>query len=380
MQHDVVIAGGSVAGLICAREIGARGHSVLVIEDDYEIGTPEHCGGLISMAGLKQLGIIPLRKTLGHKIESAQIFAPDGNSFVVNSSKQQVVEINRREMDKQIAQQAQKNGAEIMVRTSFKEITKDSIKTSRGEIGYKIFVDARGISSLAQKDRTGIIPSAQYEVHASWIKGNNVKVYLDQEKYPEFFAWIIPSEEGRGKIGVAGRGINVSDALDKFLDSRKKCSVIRKIYAPIWINGPIKKFVEGNTVIVGDAAGQAKPTTAGGIYSSGMGGQFAGRAISEFLDTGDRAKLKQYQKDWKNIFGREFERQLITRRILKGISNSTINRMCRAITPEIIKQISEKDDFDFHGETITKLIVNKDTVNMLRMLASGKISDMLRRS
>ena len=31
------------------------------------------------------------------------------------------------------------------------------------------------------------------------------------------------------------------------------------------MQGPIEKFVEGKTVIIGDAAGQAKPTTAGGI-------------------------------------------------------------------------------------------------------------------
>ena len=26
----------------------------LVIEEDYEIGTPEHCGGLVSIAGLEE--------------------------------------------------------------------------------------------------------------------------------------------------------------------------------------------------------------------------------------------------------------------------------------------------------------------------------------
>jgi len=36
-MYDVVIAGGSVAGLFCAREIAKQGHSVLVIEEDYEM-------------------------------------------------------------------------------------------------------------------------------------------------------------------------------------------------------------------------------------------------------------------------------------------------------------------------------------------------------
>ncbi|HXV51569.1 MAG TPA: FAD-dependent oxidoreductase, partial [Nitrosopumilaceae archaeon] len=123
MDYDVVIAGGSIAGLICAREIAEKGHRVLVIEEDYEIGTPEHCGGLVSVTGLQELGVIPHRKTYEHRIETAEIFSPNGKSFVINSTKQNVVEINRRELDKQIAHQAQQNGAEIRVKTSFQGIT-----------------------------------------------------------------------------------------------------------------------------------------------------------------------------------------------------------------------------------------------------------------
>ena len=40
--------------------------------------------------------------------------------------------------------------------------------------------------------------------------------------------------------------------------------------------------MDGKTVIVGDAAGQAKPTTAGGIYTSGMGGVYAGQQYPNF--------------------------------------------------------------------------------------------------
>ena len=156
MYYDVVVAGGSVAGLLSAREISSKGFSVLVIEEDYEIGTPEHCGGLVSIAGLEELGVIPFRKTFDHMMESAEIKSPDGKSFTINSKKLKVVEISRRELDKQIAFQAQKNGTEIKVRTSFQEVTNTGIRTNEENIDCKIFVDARGVSSLKQKDRTGI--------------------------------------------------------------------------------------------------------------------------------------------------------------------------------------------------------------------------------
>ena len=373
MYYDVIVAGGSVAGLLSAREISAEGYSVLVIEEDYEIGTPEHCGGLVSIAGLEELGIASFRKTFDHMIESAKITSPNGNSFTINSKKQKVVEISRRELDKQIAFQAQKNGAIIKVRTSFQEITDTGIRTNEEKIDCKIFVDARGVSSLIHKDRTGILSSAQYEIYADWIKKGKVEVIFDQERYPGFFAWIIPSDQGKGKVGVAGRGINVSEALDIILKERGNFSTIRKIYAPIWIKGPIEKFVEGKTVIIGDAAGQAKPTTAGGIFTSGMGGVYAGQAISKFLKTNEISDLQNYQKKWTERFGKEFEKQLLARKILERINNQTINKLFESITPEITNEISEKDDFDFHTSSIIKLLGMKGSLKTAQTLISGEL-------
>jgi geranylgeranyl reductase family protein len=377
VYYDVVVGGGSVAGLLSAREIASKGFSVLVIEEDYEIGTPEHCGGLVSIAGLEELGIVPFRKTFDHIIESAEITSPNGKSFTINSKKQKVIEISRRELDKQIAFQAQKNGAEIKVRTSFQEITDSGIRTNEENIDCKIFVDARGVSSLIHKDRTGILSSAQYEIYADWIKKGKVEVIFDQEKYPGFFAWIIPSNEGKGKVGVAGKGINVSETLDKILKERGKFSTIRKIFAPIWVKGPIEKFIDGKTVIVGDAAGQAKPTTAGGIYTSGMGGVYAGQAISKFLETNEISDLQEYQKKWTNRFGKEFEKQIIARKILQRIDNQTINKLFESITPEITNEISDKEDFDFHTSSIIRLLGIKGSLKTAQTLIGAEFKKIL---
>jgi digeranylgeranylglycerophospholipid reductase len=377
MDYDVVVAGGSVAGLLCAREIAAKNHKVLVIEEDYEIGTPEHCGGVVSIPAMDDLGIIPMRGTLDNKIRSAKIVAPSGKSFSLDARPQQVIVLDRREFDKQIAHQAQVNGAEIRVKSSLREITKDGVRTSDGEIKCKIIVDARGVSSLIHKDRTGTLQSAQYEVFADWIDKERIEVYLDQEKYPGFFAWVIPTRRDEAKIGVAGRGINPALAIEEFLNKKGKYSTIRKIFAPIWVKGPIKDFVSGNTVIIGDAAGQAKPTTAGGIYSSGLGGIFAGKAISKFLESGKESSLSEYQKEWTGKFGKEFEHMLLARSLLERLDNKSIDTIFDSVTPNILDEISKEGSFDFHTISVAKILGVRGSVKAVQAILGNELRRLL---
>lgn len=377
MDYDVVIAGGSVAGLLCAREIASKNYKVLVIEEDSEIGTPEHCGGVVSISAMDDLGVIPMRATLDNKIRSAKLIAPSGKSFTLDARPQQVIVLDRREFDKQIAHQAQVNGAEIQVRTQLREITKQGVRTSDGEIKCKVVVDARGAASLVQKDRTGILQSAQYEIFADWIDKERIEVYLDQEKYPGYFAWVIPTRRDEAKVGVAGKGINPAQALEEFLKGKGKHSTIREIFAPIWIKGPIKEFVLGNVVTIGDAAGQAKPTTAGGIYTSGMGGIFAGQAISKFLESGNNDSLSEYQKKWTAKFGKEFENMLLARSLLERLDNESINAICESVTPKMLDEISAEGSFDFHTTSVAKMLGVRGSVKAIQAILGNELRRLL---
>ena len=376
-NYDVIIAGGSISGLISAREIAKKGYSVLVLEEGFEVGTPDHCGGLVSKSALNDLGIKPTQKTFDSMINSALIFSPSGKQIEIHSKKQQVIVVNRRELDKQVALQAQQAGAEIRVKTSFKEKTKRGVRTSADDINCKILVDCRGVGALINNQRDGVLLSAQYEVYADWITDGRVEVYFDQMKYPGFFAWIIPSGSGIGKVGIAGKEINASNMMEQFLRNKGKYSTIRKIFAPVWIKGPIKNFVSGNIVIAGDAAGQSKPTTAGGIYSCGMGGFLAGNAITKYLETNEYLQLEQYQKLWYNKFGKEFEKQRLARKILEKVNNKTIDIIFDTITPEITSEISNKDDFDFHATSIVKLLGMRKSLSAAQNIMSAEIKRLL---
>ena len=376
-KYDVVIAGGSISGLLTAREVAKKGYSVLVLEEGFEVGTPDHCGGLVSKTALSDLEINTSEKIYDCAINDASIFSPSGKMLEINSKNQQIISVDRRQLDKQAAYQAQKYGAKIIVNSSYKEKTKEGVSTSIGDIDCKILVDCRGVGALVNDNRNGILLSAQYEVYADWIVNGHVEVYFDQIKYPGFFAWIIPSGNGIGKVGVAGKDINTSKTIEEFLKDKGRYSTIRKIFSPIWINGPIKNFVSKDVVTVGDAAGQSKPTTAGGIYSCGIGGIMAGKAIAKYLETNDDFQLMQYQESWYSKFGKEFEKQQLARKILQKIDNKTVDKIFDMITPEILSEISSKDDFDFHTASIIKLLGVRKSLAAAQNLVGSEIKRLL---
>lgn len=384
-DYDVLIAGGSISGLLAAREIAAGGLSVGVIEEDAEIGTPEHCGGLVSIAGIRNLGIVPDANTVeNNKIKRAKISSAS-RYFEIDAEKQRVVVLNRRSLDKQIAFQAQKNGAEIRVKCSMRSLAKDSsnyiVRTNEGDLTCNYFVDARGVSSIISRSREGILQSAQYEIFAPWIEGDTIEVAFDSERYPGFFAWIIPTGQGKGKVGVAGRHINAGDALRSYIDSKGKCSVVRKVYAPIWVGGPLQNFVSERILLVGDAAGQSKPTTAGGIYSCGMGGVLAGRALVEEVTAkrnGQRRRLiEHYETNWLSVFKSEFDKMQLARRLMERLDNKAIDELVSAISPKTIEEASTYGDFDFHTTAIAKMLGSKVAAKIAKTILGNEIRKLL---
>jgi digeranylgeranylglycerophospholipid reductase len=386
-DYDVVVAGGSVSGLLAAREIAGGGLSVIVLEEDIEIGTPEHCGGLVSISGIHKLGIVPDIETIeNNRIANAKIFSPS-SFFKISAEKQKVVVLDRRAFDKQIAFQAQKKGADIRVKCSMRLIAKEAskyvVKTSEGDFSCNFFIDARGIASIISRNRAGVLHSAQYEVYASWIERDTIEVVFNSQYYPGFFAWIIPTGQGRGKVGVAGRGINAASALQSYIDSKGRYSVVRKVYAPIWINGPVQNFVSDKTIIVGDAAGQSKPTTAGGIYTCGMGGVLAGQAVvhAAVKKNQDRNEqqilLRQYEKNWLSMFKLEFDKMLLARRLLERMDNKAIDALIAAIPPETLEEASVNGDFDFHSAALAKMLGAKGVARMAKALFGNEIRRLI---
>ena len=108
-----------------------------------------------------------------------------------------------------------------------------------------------------------------------------------------------------------------------------------------------------------------------------MAGIYAGRAISDALENDNPSALSNYEKMWKNKFGKEFEKQNLARKVLARLDNSTVNTLFNSITPEIEEDISNKEDFDFHTSSILKLLGMKGSFNTMQALLSGEIKRLV---
>ena len=376
-EYDILIAGGSIAGLAFALEASKRGAKVLVAEEHPEIGEPEKCDGLVSLRGLRQYGYLPGPEVVQNQVTSAVIHSPEDKHFAVNASMLEVVVLDRSAYDKQVAKSAQGHGATLSLgsrATEFSQTTSGvSAKVGGDKVNAKLFVDATGPAS---SPRRGILPAAKYEVEGDWIRQGVVEVFLDTEKYPGFFAWVIPYGKHRAKVGAAGHGINPFKALDAFL-ADKPVDVLRKVSAPIYIGGPARRFAHGRLLLVGESAGQVKPTTAGGIMTSIAGAVSAAHWACLALAKDDPTILQRYQPDWEARFQKEMNSMLRLRGVFEKMSNPDLEALVMAMaTPRLILKLSQSD-FDFHATALLGALGVSGLLRVAKVVASAEIRSLL---
>jgi geranylgeranyl reductase family protein len=379
MAHDFdfVIGGGSIAGLTFAAEASKRGASALILEEHKEIGEPEKCDGLVSLRGLMQYGYLPRADVIQNQIATAVIHSPLDKHFALNATALDVFVLDRSAYDKQLADQAESHGAKIRtgVRVAGSTEGRDgvSVSTGGGTISGRYYVDATGPSS---SPRRGILPAAKYELEGDWVRERVVEVFLDANSYPGFFAWVIPFGRGRAKVGAAGRGISPFRALDGFLASRPS-KILRRVSAPIYVGGPAGEFTRGRTILVGESAGQVKPTTAGGIMTSIGGAVSAAHWACESLRRGDPSLLANYQRDWDSQFLREMKSMVRLRGVFEKLSNADLEAMVEIIaTPRLILKLSETD-FDFHASALLGALGVTGLLRLAKAVASAEVRSLL---
>lgn len=376
-DYDFVVAGGSVAGLAFAAEAAKRGTKVLVLEEHPEIGEPEKCDGLVSLRGLRRLGYGPRSGVVQSEVGAAVIHPPHGRDIVLNATTLEVVVLDRSAYDKQVADAARSNGAEVQ--TAARVVSSDegpdcvTVKTAETTVRSRYFIDATGPSS---SPRRGILPAAKYELEGEWVREHIVELFLDAERYPGFFAWVIPCGGHRAKVGAAGYGVSPFKALDGFLEG-KPSSIVRRVSAPIYVGGPAPKFVRGRTLLVGESGGQVKPTTAGGIMTSIAGAVSAAKWACAAVQRDDPELIQNYQPDWEGTFLKEMKSMLRLRGVYEKLSNDDLDALVAAVaTPRMLQKLS-RADFDYHASGLFGALGVQGLLRVARVVASAEARSLL---
>jgi digeranylgeranylglycerophospholipid reductase len=381
-SSQVSVVGGSVAGLLAAREIAHSGIEVQVFEEHREIGVPEKCDGLVSSRGISELGLVPPFSVVQNRLEKAILFSPSMKEIKIDARKQKVIVLDRSRFDKYLAEEAAKAGAILHVGTRISGYEQESnenlvrFRIDSQELNSEYLIDASGYESYIRSGGK-TIQGAQYLVYGSWFNKSTVEVYIDPVGSPSFFTWVIPISHDLAKIGIGGEGINTFKALDKFAES-KKAAIIRKMAAPIVCFGLVKEFVKGRLIRVGDAAGQAKPTTGGGIFTGGYGGLLAGRAVAQSIKENSPDLLReQYESAWRRRFAREFALQSRARNIVSKLSRDQVDKLFEIVgSSDVPRRISEESDFDLHSTAFAKVLGYSNVATILGIVITNELRSL----
>src|SRR5207245_11433830 len=81
--YDVIVAGAGVAGCMAAIEASKQGVRIGLFEEHPQVGVPSHCSGVVSLSGLKLLGISSNQAFDQRMIRGAKLFPPKGSTIEI---------------------------------------------------------------------------------------------------------------------------------------------------------------------------------------------------------------------------------------------------------------------------------------------------------
>jgi flavin-dependent dehydrogenase len=139
---------------------------------------------------------------------------------------------------------------------------------------------------------------------------------------------------------------------------------------------PLSRTYTDRILVVGDAAGQVKPTTGGGIYFGLVCAGIAVRTLDESLRADDLSsrRLAVYQKRWHKILKRELDIDYWAHSFYQGLTDKQAEHIFRVIQRHGIHEsllASPDITFDWHGKVILDAIRHRSLQRSLEKLKMG---------
>ena len=364
MKFDVVVVGGGPAGSFLAWKLAEKGLKTAIVEEDPQIGNPSCCAGIVGIKGMKELGFGEGEWVISD-LRGAEFYSPGGRVARFATEPQAWV-IDRPAFDRELAQTAVAAGASLFLKTRCLRILslsppRISVEgVVKGTLESEILVGADGPTSVvARALGTGVrefFYCAQVEIKQQSEEGI-AKLWLGKEIAPGFFGWAVPvggilraglgCTEGN-PVGFLGRLVRGLGLNSKML-SRCVGLIPRNF---------VSKPGRGRVLLVGDAAGQVKPLTGGGIYLGLSCSKLAAEAIGRCFD-GDRIPQagSEYSARVAERFEPEIRHGMIARELFWRLNDSMLDEIVKLLSDEEVqKVIYENFDFDHHSRLIKAIL------------------------
>jgi digeranylgeranylglycerophospholipid reductase len=376
MTYDVVIAGAGPAGSAAAAECARQGLKTLCIEEHGTIGYPIQCAGLLSTAAFNECRVS--ERSVLNQVCGARIISGRGSELRIDAGKTKAYVVDRGLLDQEMSVSAADAGAEFRMKTAVCAI-KDNRVHTRGvngheEFGFRILIAADGPRSMIAR----LMGMERAKVYLAGIQADLpgvcdprlVEIYPDAS--PEFFGWSIPTAPGRIRVGLCG----TTDVFGRFRAFLKQFgSSNTHLVTGTLPLGLMPKTYGHRILFVGDAAGFAKPTSGGGIYTGVRSARHAAAIALEACSKNNFSDslLAGYEKRWREDFGHELEIGFRLFMLRQTLNEEDMEALIQALNdPEIIRTIEEHGDMDRPQKLVKKLLTKPAVLRLIQpLLRSG---------
>jgi len=370
--EDVLIIGAGPAGNNAALELAKRGYRVTLADRRYAIGD-KLCTGIVGAECIRQFPIAP--EHIYRAARSASVSAPGGQAIHIGREEPQAYIVDRVSYVASYAQQAQEAGATYLLGHTVHSVEpgRDHISAivqngaGPQEIKARSVVIAAGFGSRLTKS----LGLGQVQDYAGGIQAtvtttgvDEIHVHLGKRFAPGFFGWLTPTTENRALLGLMARKQNNEHFAELLAHLQEKGIVGEVVSGPSrWAIPlrPLKQAYRDRVLVIGDAAGQVKPTTGGGIYYSFLASRIAAEALHNALRRDDLTEdaLSEYEREWKSVLGGELDSGYNARRIYELLGDRQIDFIIEALASNgFVEKLlqSESLGFDWHSGAIKEFL------------------------